>query len=237
MSILFSLAYPQYSRFEESERYNYLGELAGIGFLFTPLEIKALYVIGLLEDIFTSVSCLLQREDAWSRRFLPAFGLFSSSMDLFGRCLSGNISHRQENNLEIGFHYLLKPVIELPNIKLLEKGKNKVMLQTNHRGYTINDLMDLRNYSLHGQATVRNNLPPFDIELLDKMPERMGHAMEIYWNCLQKNNEYCERLAHSRISVYRDRFEPLLSIIKHFQEGKTISDLFSNMDWQIYKKS
>jgi hypothetical protein len=234
MGLPFSLALNRDYKFEFSERFAQLAGISNIELYdLSPIEIKNLYVFGLLEDIFSSVSCLLQQKDAWPKRYLPAFGLFSSAMDLLGRCLNGNSSHWQKHDLTTGFQYLFSPSQDINTICIIDYRKE--IFRTNHRGYSINDLQDLRNYSLHGQATVKGDLPPFDIELLDGMPRRMGNAISVYWNCLKTSIPFCERLAHARISLYRDRAEPLASIINILNKGTTISEIFTNMDWQVYK--
>lgn len=89
---------------------------------FTAVEIKAFYVIGLILEICASVDCLL-KADSLSEdghplayqvfrsggRYLPAFGVFASGIELLGRCLTGNNTPQVNENLRVGFHYLASP--------------------------------------------------------------------------------------------------------------------------------
>ncbi|MCJ7531886.1 MAG: hypothetical protein MUO64_12755 [Anaerolineales bacterium] len=104
-----------------------LGKLAGISMLFTALEIKAFYMVGLLNEIFQCVEVLLHSEDAWETKYLPAFSLFASGIDLFGRCLAGNSTFDLNSNLAIGFYYLVNHSAMIP-LKVSQRLTNEKLL-------------------------------------------------------------------------------------------------------------
>src|SRR5262245_33774268 len=58
---------------------------------FYPLTIKAAYVIGVIHGICENVAYLLQVSSAARElTYLPAYGIFASSVELLGRCINGN---------------------------------------------------------------------------------------------------------------------------------------------------
>src|SRR5437867_3702890 len=81
-----------------------LGRVSKVNPNFEPVEIKAFYVIGLMEDFCSSVEWLLRADDAWPDKYLPAFSLFASAVDLLGRCVTGNDQPEVQRNLIAGFH-------------------------------------------------------------------------------------------------------------------------------------
>lgn len=57
---------------------------------FYPLTVKAFYVIGIMLGSFRSVALLLQDPHIISSTYYPAYAVFSSVIDLLGRCIQGN---------------------------------------------------------------------------------------------------------------------------------------------------
>lgn len=221
-----------------ADRWIEIGKSARVNPNFTPLELKAFYVVGLIVDICQSVEWLLKAADAWPDKYLPAFGVFASGVDLFGRCLTGNTTADLQGNLAIGFQYISSPTPEPPARSLpREKLDTTIVVRTNHAAYTIGSLVDLRHYTTHGQATVKERpLPGYDIELLDSFPKLIGDAMETYWQGLKDEEEFCTRLGNARIATYNNRFEPLRDTLDHFaQPENSIGSLFYGLDWQVYK--
>ncbi len=204
---------------------------------FAPVEIKTLYVIGLISDICQSVEWLLKAPDAWPNKYLPAFALFASGVDLLGRCLIGNTTAGLHGNLGIGFHYLARPTPQPPPKDISHIDREAVIVVgTNRRQYTVADLVALRHYTAHGQATTSDKLPEIHIELLDTFPKLMGNAMETYWKGLQIDNEYCNRMGSAKFEPYSNRAEPLKHTIEYFSiQGNSIGSLFYRLDWQVYK--
>jgi len=214
-----------------------LNKLAGGNPEFTAVEIKAFYVVGLLDDICQSVDWLLRAPDAWPDKYLPAFSLFASGVDLLGRCLTGNMTDDHNENLKVGFHYLAKPNPE-PPAKALSRAEAEatVVAPTNIHQYTVADLVALRHYTAHGQATTRGGLPGLHVELLDGFPKLIGKAMNTYWDGLQSHDEYCIRMANAKFEAYRERVEPLKDTLEYFSHpGNSIGGLFYKLDWQVYK--
>jgi hypothetical protein len=229
-----SLADPMVHFYNEDVWKN-LGELAGISNKFTALEIKAFYIVGLLYEIFQCVELLLQSEDAWETKYLPAFSLFASGIDLFGRCLAGNSTFDLNSNLAIGFYYLVNHSAVIPPKGISTPDQRKiVVVETNAAKYSISHLISIQNFSAHGQAT-NQNIPVLHVELLDSFPQKIGDSIETYWRGLQKEKELCERLGNARIDPYNNRIKPLTQIISRFSEGLAVSDLFYKLYWQIYR--
>lgn len=91
---------------------------------FAAVEIKSFYAIGLIDDICQSVDWLLKAQDAWPNKYLPAFALFASGVDLLGRCLTGNATPELKANLAVGFHYLAKPNPQPPRTDISQYRKS-----------------------------------------------------------------------------------------------------------------
>ncbi len=222
---------------------------------FTPVEIKGFYVLGLILEICESVDCLLKANSlsgkshplayqvfASGGRHLPAFGIFASSIELLGRCLTGNGTIDVNKNLNVGFHYLAKP----DPAPLLDNIPMEIHVVNTTRPYSIQDLIDLRNYAAHGQSTVgeqdasgkkrvpKSNLPGIERELFDKLPHKMGQAIDVYWIALVNDGEQCRRLAKARIDPYNNRIGPLKHVISYFGQipPQSAGSLFNRFNWK-----
>jgi hypothetical protein len=214
-----------------------LGKLAKANPEFTAIEIKAFYVVGLIDDICQSVAWLLKAEDAWPEKYLPAFGVFASGVDLLERCITGNSTPRVKENLAVGFYYLARPTLQ-PPVKSLPptEAETTIVVKTNMVEYSVADLVALRHYSAHGQATTKNRLPSLHIELLDQFPQLIGNAMEAYWSGLKGNEEFCSRLGSANVAAYSNRAEPLRHTLEYFSKpDNSIDGLFIHLDWQVCK--
>jgi hypothetical protein len=220
---------------------------------FTVLEIKAFYVIGLMLEVCASVDCLLKASLSKNEhplayqvftsggRYLPAFGVFASGVELLGRCLTGNETAQVNENLKVGFHYLAKPTLT-PLLTSIPMGTDVVITS---RSYSIQDLIDLRNYAAHGQSTVgekdasgrlvpKSNLPGIERDLFGRLPEKMGDAIQVYWHdALLHDVEHCRRLAKARIDPYTNRIGPLQHVIYYFGQipYQSAGSLFSRFTW------
>lgn len=199
---------------------------------YTPVEIKGYYIVGLLHDICQCVEILLRAPDAFPSRYLPAFALFASAVDLLGRCITGNVTSRAGNDIEVGFYYLATPTPFAPHEPVDE---DATVVETNVSQYTVAELKVLRNFSAHGQAAAREVLPSLHIELLDQFPHKLGVAMETYWHGLHSNVDLCERLGRASIRAYRGRTDPLRDTLEYFHAGNSIASMFSQMSWQVYR--
>jgi len=220
---------------------------------FTAVEVKAFYVIGLILEICASVDCLLKANSLSAEyhplayqvftsggRYLPAFGVFASGIELLGRCLTGNKTHQVNENLRVGFRYLAEPA----DIPLLCNIPLNTGVVSTTRLYTVQDLIDLRNYAAHGQSTVGQkdgsgkrvpaSVPPgIEGGLFSKLPQKIGNAIEVYWTRLQRDNEHCKRLANARIDPYSNRIGPLRHVICYFRQKphKAAGSLFYSFKW------
>lgn len=234
-SVPFSFAKPEMNMSDEAVWYE-LNRLANGNPEFKAIEIKGLYVIGLLWDICKSVEWLLKANDAWSSKYLPAISLFTSGIDLFGRCLTGNSKADDQGELSIGLYYLGDPSQQPPpkvsNLEIV----STIVTKTNYHYYTVSERHSLRHYTQHGQASIKTDLPTIDIELLDSFPRIVGHAIGIYWAGLQSDIDFCERLAAARITPYKQRAEPITNILNFISKpDNSIEVLFYSLDWQVYK--
>lgn len=215
----------------DASKWEQLKALAHADHIFAPVEIKAYYVIGLIDDICQSVQCLLKADNAWPEKYFPAFGVFASAVDLFGRCLTGNRTLCVNENLRVGFWYLFHPS-KIPPPKALSPDKAAAVLVTTTISYTVDDLVALRHYSSHGQAASKD-LPSIDNQLLAQFPRALGDAIETYWSNLQNDAEYCRRLGDALIDAYANRAAPLSKTLRYFDGGCAAGDLFYKLDWQV----
>lgn len=200
---------------------------------YTAVEIKGFYAISLIHDTFCTVDFIMEAEDAWPNKYLPAYGLFSSGVDLLGRCLTGNTTINMNENLRIGFHYLSNPIL-VPQIGLQQADMQTPLIITSHNEYTIEDLVALRHYTLHGQATVDGPFVGVDNELLAQFPSLIVRAMEVFYSSLQQEVEMCQRMGEAEIGAYGNRIEPLKNILNYFsQQGTSMTSYFDCLDWTV----
>lgn len=223
---------------------------------FTAVEIKAFYVVGLILEICASVDCLL-KADSLSEddhplayeifrsggRYLPAFGVFASGIELLGRCLTGNDTPQVNENLKVGFDYLASPNVK-PRLSLKNTEAEKTYVITTSRPYSIQHLIDLRNYAAHGQSTVAqkdaagrrvpmSSPPGIERELFTPLPRKMGGAIGTYWASLLRDADHCRRLARARIDPYSNRIGPLQHVIRYFGQipSPPASSPFDRFKW------
>lgn len=215
-----------------SARWIQLGQLAKANQSFSPLELKGAYVVGLVDDICRGVECLLRAERAWPELYLPAFGLFASSVDLLGRCLTGNSTLDTNENLRVGLWYLFNGSVRPPPKSVPSQVASQVVLTSQGVSYSIDDLRVLRDYCAHGQAA-RKALSGVDNALLENFPQRIGTAMETYWSALLSDTEYCLRLGKARLDPLSGRVGPLAKSLEYFADGLAVGDLFFKRNWSV----
>ena len=195
---------------------------------FYPLTVKAFYVFGVIYHICKCVDLLLasrQREGATS---IPAYGVLASGIELLGRCITGNPSaHNPENDLRAGLWWLATGSYE--NVD-----GNHILIETT-RQYSISDLVALRHFAAHGQATM-NRLVEFDHEIFAQMGNPDHHliaiGLERYWAGVSDSEEICNRLAKANIMAIR--YDPLLSTLRNLscRPSPSMSEIFSVFDWR-----
>ncbi|MBM3130863.1 MAG: hypothetical protein FJ009_19825 [Chloroflexi bacterium] len=222
---------------EESQRWKNLNEIAGGNPLFFPLTIKAVYVIGIIHDLCESVSFLLRSPNVRQTTYIPAYGVFASGIDIFGRCIRGNDSPARgsTDDIKSGFKWLVSSAYEnVPD--------TQVFIRTSTNQYTIETLVLLRHFAAHGQATSKgeSNFPSIDYEILAMMPPLIASGLERYWRELQDSSTLCNRLAKANIIAFRDW--PIfkswhLFERNEFGEYESVERIFAKFDWSVITSS
>lgn len=216
----------------DAERWLELRDLANATRVLKAVEVKAYYVFGLIHDIGQCVSCLMAAPKAWPDKYLPALSIFASAVELMGRCLIGNQTDDVNENLRVGFFYLAHPT-EQPPPKCINSTQYQDVVVTTEIQYTVNDLVALRNYGAHGQATIKSALPPVDNQLLEALREPFAKAIETYWTGLQYDKEYCVRMGEAKMMPYANRAEPLKNIIDLAARNEAMSDWAYSSNWSV----
>ncbi len=188
---------------DDDERWRNLNQHGHSGFW--PVTIKAFYLYGILLSIFRSTEILIEnsRVPILERtfqgnfpRYFTSFGICSSAIELFGRCIGGVIEPEGQSGrcLTIGFNWLARPgTIEVNN-------RNLNIVTTQRSAYTSQDLINLRNFVAHGQATTPRSQPFLDFDLLAPFPEMMGRAVETWWfEVSTRNRDLCVNLARANL--------------------------------------
>jgi hypothetical protein len=214
------------SWYTEADQWEQLNRDMGGNLSLSPLAIKAIYVIGVVFNICESVSYLL-REEGFARQvsYVPAYGIYASSIELLGRSISGeHLPHK--SCLSSGLMWLCRPAF--PNY--LNVGNQTGIIQTNQRQYSIEELKNLRNYAAHGQAV--SNYYNVDYEIIGKLHFLLKTAVSCYWNELKNNENLCNNLAKANIIPLRGL--PILKFIFLVNENhdylQDIGDAFSKFD-------
>ena len=194
---------------------------------FFPLTIKASYVFGVIHDICESADWLLKHPQSWPITYPSAFGLCAASMELLGRCLRGNQgTGGNSKDLRAGFEWL-KSSSPKDGIS------PSAIAITSYNQYDVDQLVTLRHFTLHGQATrQKGKVIALDIELLAGFPWLIGNAMERYWDQLLNSNDYCEKLACANVIPLRS--DPISKMWRFFgRSGTSAGTLFYDFNWQV----
>lgn len=225
---------------DHQDRWRQLNDEVGGNPEWPPIAIKAAYVLGVIHDTCESVGWLLKFPNVnspqpWPVTYLPAVGLCLSSMDLLGRCLLGYAGYdgNRGHNLEAGINFLFAttPRNTTPGI----------LAATNHGGYSLSDLVALRHYAAHGQATTNlaRGFRMIDIELLDAFPQLIGNALDRYWNTLQTDPSQCDLLGQANVLPLRStpigKIWDLFSWDPISECYHSVTEIFLRFDWQVYK--
>jgi len=216
---------------EQAVQWTALNREAGGNPDFFPLTIKAAYVIGVIHDICASVSYLLGVPNARQTTYIPAYGVFASGIEILGRCIRGNFDIRGNvEDIKAGFKWLVSSSYEnVPEDYILIK-------TSSNNEYTIDMLTALRHFAAHGQATSKYQFDNIDYGILSMMPPLIANGLERYWNELQHNDTYCNRLAKANIIALRNW--PVLKSWFLFERNKhgvyhTITEIFNKFDWRV----
>ena len=178
-----------------------------------------------------SVSILLRDPMSIASTYYPAYAVFSSAIDLLGRCIRGNVGTLgASDDLRTGLKWLAAPALN----DYINIPDTQILFETPITSYSIDDLIMLRHFTAHGQSTVRQDIPPFDFFVLEQISPKLPHAMEFYWALLRQNELMCNRLAQANIRPYRNHpvFDSLFSFSAD-ENGNylSIGEVFSKFDW------
>lgn len=192
-----------------------------------PITLKALYILGIIDDFCEAANTLLYTPKAWPTFYLPAYGLVASGIELLGRSVHGEPadSGTVNTNFRHGFRYI-QEATPRPDL-----GPDDVIV-TNRHTYTISELIALRHFTLHGQATFRTD-PDLNIELLDSFPTLIAAALEKYWNALQVDVELCEKLGRANVVPFAIRLDPIVKMLRFFQAGHTVTAVFTRFNFHV----
>jgi hypothetical protein len=228
---------------KEAQQWLSVNQDAGGNSDFYPLTIKAAYVIGVIHTICESVSILLRDTNAKVTTYLPAYGVFASSVELLGRCINGNSSTKgSSRDLEAGFKWLASSYFEQYKNDYESVPPSIVLIQTSKYMYAIYNLVALRHLSAHGQATSKEvgkgyyEFGYIDYEILAQFPHLLASGLEKYWHELQSSEDLCNRLAQAKIIALRKW--PVFLSWSLFQADSSgvyysIEEIFNRFDWAI----
>lgn len=198
---------------------------------FYPITIKAFYLFGVLLAVFNSVEYLLEEGRLPQITYLPAYSLFASGIDIFGRCIRGNSRvWNSSKDILAGFKWLADPSFDT----YMNVVDQLVLISTTNGPYTIAELISMRHFASHGQATSSQPLPQLDYLILAEMPPIIARALESYWSALQNSPVACNMLAQANILPYRNRpiFDALWSISGESPgDYPALGDLYGSLDW------
>jgi hypothetical protein len=178
---------------------------SGVVAEFYPLTVKALYIVGIILGSCRSIDILLQEGRLISETYFPAYAIYASIINLFGRCITGNdqIEGGSNEDIRAGFKWLAKSNLEsynsIPSDCPLVT--TKTPWGTLQGTYTIAGLLAMRHFAAHGQADSKN-LPVPDYNILGEMPGLLANGIESYLTALESNEELCNRLAKAHVKPY-----------------------------------
>jgi hypothetical protein len=201
---------------------------------FYPLTVKAAYVVGVIHDICTSVTCLLKARELRRATYIPAYGVCASGIEILGRCILGVAdTGRSDKSLKTGFKWLHRSsYATIPD--------SHQLIRTNSDIYDIETLAYLRHFAAHGQATVNqrsavHGLPDIDLEILGYLAPLIADGLERWWNELQHSEDLCNALAKANVIAFRTW--PVFKIWRLFEKDsrgryRTITEIFGEFDWR-----
>ena len=198
---------------------------------FYPLTIKAAYIIGVIYDLCTSVTYLLRAEDTRQTTYIPAYGIFASSINILGRCIRGNPSTTKgsTDDIKAGFKWLASTSYAT----ILD---THVLVSTTSHHYQINELVYLRHFSAHGQATSPLQFTQVDYELLARTSPILANGLERYWKHLQVDENACNNLAQANVLALRSH--PVLKSWILFEKDQfhkyhSVEEIFNRFNWTV----
>jgi len=210
---------------------------------FYPLTVKGAYVIGVIHTICESVSILLNDSKAKLATYLPAYGVFASAIELLGRCINGNSSTIDTtNDLKSGFKWLGASYFKPYKNSYADVPDDIILVKTSIYDYSINNLVALRHFAAHGQATskeVAKNSYAFgniDYGILEQFPSLLANGLESYWHELQTSEVLCNNLAKADIIALR-KLPVFLSWSMFEKDSKgiyhSVAEIFKRFSWKV----
>lgn len=202
---------------------------------FDPLTIKALYVAGLIGDLCSAVNILLAPQNSTVTTFYPAYAIFASTVELLGRCVTGNdTEHRNRKDLTSGFQWLADSSIET----YTSISDDHVLIRTINFPYTIKELKAMRHFAAHGQAVMQTKDFKFDYDfdplVLGQFPPILANAMEAYLSQLTTSEALSANLATASILPLQS--QPILEAAWTLMSSKEsfpaiVAKAIGRMDW------
>lgn len=207
---------------------------------FFPNTIKGAYVIGVIYEICECVEILLSNKSRLYSVYIPAYGLFASSVELLGRCINGNTTTSGcTDDLAVGMKWIFS---EPKNRIISHKNiiEEQIVVQTRFSFYSLQQLTALRHFSLHGQATSKQTGPneyqfgQLDTELLVELKPLFANALDEWWKDLQCYDALCNCLAKANILAIRDL--PIYKSWSLFKADKfrryhSVEEIFGSFNW------
>jgi hypothetical protein len=198
---------------------------------FDPLTLKAIYVTGLMLESCRAVHVLLGPENLTPTVFYPAFAVFASTIELLGRCINGNASHRNTgNDLATGFKWLHRP----NPLDFRCVPETQEVIATKNYPYTIADLVALRNFAAHGQAVNLSEIRTFDFLILGEFPPIVSRGVAGYLAALPSSEYLSTGLAKASVSPFRN--DPIFQVVWEFMSDphtfpSKVAAAINQMDW------
>ncbi|MBC8508217.1 MAG: hypothetical protein ISR58_13895 [Anaerolineales bacterium] len=229
---------------DEARQWEKLNRAANGNPAFYPLTIKGAYLIGVIYEICACVDLLLKATPVNSVRYLSAYGIFASGVEFLGRCLRGNEGTRgSSDDLEEGYLYMASAVFKNFENQTKESQLRTVLGSVINHGYTIPNLVALRHFAAHGQATSGKEKESeyykfgnIDFEILAPLPSFMGKGLDKYWKKLQESEDMCNNLAKANVIAFRNApIDESWTLFEPDATGKhhSIVEIFSRFSWQV----
>jgi hypothetical protein len=201
---------------------------------FQPIAIKAMYVLGVIHGICTSVTFLLK--GPLKATYLSAYGVFASGIDLLGRCIRGNDTQYTApqrglpSDLEEGYRWLADSYFRgnVPN----------EIVQTSSNRYTVGNLVALRHFAAHGQATTQYQLQDIDYEIIEGSKPLLIEGLDTYWERLKNGDQgLSNNLARANVRGFRalpiQVTQRLFNPDPITNEYPSVLKIFSEFDWKV----
>jgi len=200
----------------------------------TPFTTKALYIFGMMRHLMESAGWALKHKPPGQAFYIAAYLMSCGAIELFGRCISGDDDEKYgaTRRLKCG----LKEIASIPQSS---DDDTRVVVVTNHKQYTIDDCVALRNFCAHGGSVGKVSI---DVEFVDEVLKKVSWAMDGYWNCLMStsNDDAKDNLAKAAVApLFAGRGPDAIfvdDLYNHIKNGLAVNEGLMYRDaWQTYK--